>query len=247
MTRLFRAELLKLRSTRSLLAPLGASLAMVLFVTYQMVDRAGLDGAAAVGTAEHLRQVIAVSGMVAVVMLLFGTLAGTADARHRTVIGDFLTVPARWPVLAAKALAVFVVAAGWTVFTALAQLALLLPSLRSAGTGLGEVMTPQLWAHLATSLAVGPLMALLGVGLGIVVRNQAAAAGGGLLWFAFLEHEVSAAAPALGKWLPATSAMAMGGISHGAEIGAGTGAVLLTAWALGLAALGGGLLLRRDV
>lgn len=247
MTRLLSAELLKLRSTRSLLAPLGASLAMVLFVTYQLLDRAGVDGDTPVGSAEHLRQLIGVSGMVAVVMLLFGALAGTADLRHRTAIGDVLAVPSRWPVAAAKALAVLVVAAGWALVTAAVQLALLLPALRDADAKLLELMTTDLWAHLAASLAVGPLMALLGAGLGLVVRHQAAAAGGGLLWFAFLEHEISAGSPALGKWLPATSALAMGGVSHGADVTAGGGAVLLTAWALGLAVLGAVLFVRRDV
>lgn len=245
MTRLLSAELLKLRTTRSLMAPLPASLAMVLFVTYQLLDRGGLDGATAVGSAEHLAQLIAVSGMVAVVMLLFGALAGTADLRHRTVIGDVLAVPSRWPVIAAKAAAVLVVAVGWTLLTAAAQVALMVPFLGDANPL--DVMTPRLWGQLAASLAVGPLMALLGVGLGVVVRHQAAAAGGGLLWFAFLEHEISASAPALGKWLPATSALAMGGMSHGAEVTAGGGAALLSAWALSLAALGAVLFVRRDV
>lgn len=59
------------------------------------------------------------------------------------------------------------------------------------------------------STAAGVGYALLGVGLGALVRNQIGALIGGLLWVLFAEPILGHALPDVGKWTPADAASSL--------------------------------------
>ena len=97
-------------------------------------------------------------------------------------------------------------------------------------------------------LAAG-LCGLVGVGVAALVRNQVAALVGVAVWVLVVEGLLMSLLnipSSLGKWLPSAAAAALTnpGGGHLSRLG---GALLLTAYALVLAAAGTRLVVRRDI
>ena len=156
--------------------------------------------------------------------LLFGTSAGgaqtlvavlaaigiTGEYRHRTVTTTFLATPHRSRVLFAKLLTYAVVGAAYAVACIAVVTAIAWPWLKARGidptlTGNGVPAT------LAGVVAAVALFALLGVGLGALLRDQVAAVVG-LLVYLFVAEPIVTRIPALQDWavyLPGPSAGAL--------------------------------------
>jgi hypothetical protein len=108
-------------------------------------------------------------------MCLVGILAVTSEFRHQTVTGTLLATPRRTTVIVTKAVAAMLVAAGmWLVITAVSigVGATYLQHL-GRGTGLGRADVQR---AIGLNLASYTVWALLGVGLGALIRNQVVAA-----------------------------------------------------------------------
>jgi hypothetical protein len=95
MTALLRAELLKLRTTRTFAAIAGAASALSLLL---IVVAAGF------GHGNDPHGLFANTGIVFFIVLL-GAVATTGEWRHRTITSTVLAAPDRVRLLAAKALA----------------------------------------------------------------------------------------------------------------------------------------------
>jgi ABC-2 type transport system permease protein len=246
MIRLVRAELTKLATTRLLYGLTAAMAAFaVLTVAANILDRQGAPPLAANSFP------MLVGGPVTLLSgaaLLLGILGMAGEFRHQTVTQTFLVTPDRGRVVAAKLVAYPL--AG----IALALVTLAVTAAVAAGWLAAKGITPSLAdARLARIVGVALLGAglcgLVGVGVGALVRNQVAALVGTLVWVLVVEGLLIGLlnAPSLGKWLPSAAAAAAITSPGGAHLSRLGGTVLLTAYALVLAAAGSRLVVRRDI
>lgn len=118
--------------------------------------------------------------------LLLGTLMVTAEFRHQTLTPTFLATPRRGRVLIAK------LAVGVAMGVLLGIVGVLASVGISAATfsGFGidtQLTSSETWAMLGRMLLAYVLWTLVGIGVGVLVRNQVAAIVGVLVFTQFLE------------------------------------------------------------
>ncbi len=199
MGRLLRAELLKVTTTRTFIALVGAAVGLSLLVvvlTSTLADTIAPEDARAILTTDA-------SGLF---ILLLGVIGMTGEWRHRTIAGTFLAAPARLRLVLAKGIAYAVAGAVLSVcvtVVAAVVMALLL-------TGPDKEMLPfsdvadVLWRN-ALLAAIG---GALGVGIGGLVRNQPAAIVIVLIGLFVVGPTLNAVAPKVGRYEPFTGAPA---------------------------------------
>jgi ABC-2 type transport system permease protein len=196
------------------------------------------------------RQALAHAGLAAVITLLFGIVAVAGEYRHGSITDTYLSCPDRRRVIAAK-MAVYglvgaaagLVSTGTAIAVTAAWWAAKGASLQLSGGGT--------WLTLGGGLAACFAFAVVGVGLGALVRNLAGAVALALAWIAVVEGIVGQIAGAgLARWLPFRASEAL----DRTDVLGGTG--LLPQWGGGLVLLGYAALftaaamlttLRRDV
>lgn len=127
--------------------------------------------------------------LTAVLAAISGILLFTSDVQHGTLAGSLTAHPSRWPVAAAKT----VVAAGSGLALGAVGMACGFVGALAGGLEVGDtsgVAATVSWALLYT---VGA--ALLGLGIGMIVRHGAAAVAGLLVWWLVVEGMVVSFAP----------------------------------------------------
>jgi ABC-2 type transport system permease protein len=246
MTRLARAELAKLRTTRTAPVMLATAAAFAVVTVVFIVTVAGTQGNPPLD-AGSLRWIVAApSRVVSGAVLLLGILAMAGEFRHQTITQTFLVTPNRGRVVAAKLAAGALVGLAFAAVTTAVVLAVGVPWLLAEGVPIR--LSGALGSTLAGVLAAAALSGLLGVAVAALVRNQVATVTGVLLWFLLVEGILPAVlrAPGLARWLPggATAALTDPG---GQYLPALAGGLLLAGYALVLAAAGSRLTVRRDV
>jgi hypothetical protein len=123
---------------------------------------------------------------------------------------------------------------------------LILLSIKDVGAGVTEHGVPR--ALLGGALAT-VIYGIVGVGVGALVRNQVAAIIGALVWDGVANTLLVQFLPALGRWTPTGASSAMTGVSSTTHelLPMWAGALVLTAYAVVLAAAGAAIIERRDV
>lgn len=128
--------------------------------------------------------------LTAVLAAIAGVLLFTAEVQHGTLAGSLTAHPSRWPVVVAKT----VLATGFgLVLGAVGMITGFLGAL-AGGIEVGStsgLLATVLWALLYTWGS-----ALLGLGVGMVVRHSAGAVSGVLVWWLVVEGLVVQFAPA---------------------------------------------------
>jgi len=128
--------------------------------------------------------------LTAVLSAIAGVLLFTTEVQHGTLAGSLTAHPSRWPVVAAKTL----LATGFGLLLGVVGMATGVLGALAGGIEVGDtsgVITTVLWGVLYT---VGS--ALLGLGVGMVVRHSAGAVSGVLVWWLVVEALVVQFAPA---------------------------------------------------
>lgn len=179
----WRSEWVKLATVRSprviavLTVVVGgfAAFAVARFVTDEVITVANVFGFSAVFTAVFA----AVSGI----------LIHTADAEHHTITQTFAAQPRRGVVVAAKA----ATTAGLTAILGLSGLAAGAVGAWLGGVEAGDTSTIPATIGWATGFAI--LAGLLGLGIGLIARQSAAAISGVLVWWLVIENLVGVFAP----------------------------------------------------
>ncbi len=243
--RLVRAELRKIFTTRlpwgflafvALMAVLNA--ALILFVTEP-------DGSKAfIATAEDQRTLLAFGFNALIGAGLFGAIAASREYGHKTIVPTMLVAPRRHLAMLAQLAAVMAVGAmlalaGAALLVAAAAIAVPLVDLSfllSAGT---------IVQLLAASTLAGAVGAVLGAGLGALVRNAGGAVAVVVFVLFIAPPLIVQLTTSAADWVPQTLIEILSGGSGGP--GVATAVAALAAWALVPAAIGIAAVQRRDV
>ena len=188
--------------------------------------------------------------LTAVLAAVAGILVVTSEVQHGTLAGAFTAHPSRWPVVAAKA----VLAAGIGLLLGVVGLLGGFVGGLAGGLELGDrpgLVTAVLWALL---YVVGS--ALLGLGVGMVVRHSAGAVSGLLVWWLVVEGlVVQFAPPEVIRFVPFDTGFRTLGIESDFDpaevVAAGVSNVVHAAifwgYVVAVVVIGAALLVRRDV
>jgi ABC-2 type transport system permease protein len=194
---LLRAELIKLRTTRTFVVLTAATLAISLLVvvlTTTIQDEWTEDDARDLFT----------SDFTGLFILLLGVMGMAGEWRHRTITSTVLAAPRRLRLLSAKTIsyAVAGIAISLIVTVAIMAIGTLILSARDLPTaGLGD-LADVLWRNLVVAAYLGAF----GVCIGGLIRNQIVAIVGLLLLMFAIEPAVLGLAPEVGKFGPTLGA-----------------------------------------
>jgi hypothetical protein len=203
------------------------------------------DGAGALESPDGIRRVLSVTGTGALIVLIVGIVMSAGEYRFGTAADTFLTTPRRHQVVTAKMAvgAGLGLAIGAVISVACIGIASLLYDAEGANFPFGD---GDVWLTLAGTLAYTTLFAVLGVGLGSLVRNQTLAVAVALAWFAVVEHTLVNLAPAIGRWLPAAAGQAIVRTPVDGLLSPAAGAVVLAAYGTAIAVVGVRVAATRD-
>jgi ABC-2 type transport system permease protein len=229
MTGLVRAELGKLRTVRSTWILAGLAVFSCIAWTTVAVSVFDTDPAqAALSADQRLVNIYQMAQQGYLFVLIIGVLGMTGEYRHRTVTWAFLVTPGRGRVLVAKAAAHALV--GFLVGLAAAAATAVCAAVLLAAVG-KDVFAPQVPAVLLGCVLSTVAYSLLGLAVGALVRNQAAAVAVAFGWFFYAEFLLLWFLPDIGRWLPSGAAKSMIGWQP-------VGIDLLPVWAGGAVLLG---------
>jgi ABC-2 type transport system permease protein len=210
MIDLLRAEILKVRSTRTALGLLIAALLIAVLPTILAVLLIPKDDLVATeGGLIAVLGLMPAASLVPVLCLVFGILSMTNEYRHGTISYTYLTTPRRWQVIAVKLVVCAVIGAGVMLVTGVLALitATLGAELRGIDLGISASEVSD-WEVLRTAglvLLTTGLATAFGVALGALVRHQVITVAGTLIWALAVENIIASLKPSVGQWLPFTA------------------------------------------
>jgi len=169
MTRLLRAETLQLTTTRAYWLLAAGTTALI----------AGATAATATATSftpgtSPARSVLAIAGLAQTVALLAGVLSVTGEFRHKTITPAALITPRRTPLLAAKLITLATAGLVFGLATTAIATAITLPLLAARHIP-ADLTSSGAAAVIAGGAIATALSAAIGIGVGAIIRNQAAA------------------------------------------------------------------------
>ena len=239
----FKAELLKIRSTRT---TIGLVLGMTALILLFSLLSGLLTKTPNLTSTDDQRGVLSVGSLAGVFSALGGIMLVTSEYRYGTIRPTFLFTPKRPRVLAAK------LAAG--------LLAGLLFGIAGEGLGygIGYAALRSRGIHIALNgnqtallllgtVAGTALWGAIGVGLGAIIRSQVGAIIGLLAWGFVAENLLFAFLPAAGRYTPVHAGDALIGLTTKHLLHATAGGLVLLGWTIVLALAGITLATRRDV
>jgi ABC-2 type transport system permease protein len=235
MNRLIYGELIKVRTTRTALGFGAASVLLVLalvLISFLAGDPKSV---------QDKRDALNVGGVLSVPLLIFGIVGATGEYRHRTIAPAVLIAPGRARLTVARLIAYLLTALVVGIAMVVVAFAIGLPL---AGGG-EELAGSDLVTIAGGGLIVAVLTTALGVGVGVLVRNQVAGVVGALIWLFILS-------PVLGlidEQLPDYTTLPAAGVAGGGsdDFSWAHAVIVLVAWAVVVFAAGLLVERRRDV
>ncbi len=260
MNRLLAAELLKIRTTRVwwglLLGVVGLTAigSVATAATAGLGAAGGRPGLPAATDPAMLRSIYTAGFSPAYTfVLVLGTLIITGEYRHQTISHTLLVTPRRTRVVVAKLAAAALMGLVYAVVAAVVAAVAGASTLAIRGYPVGLASTSVAGAVGLTVLGTA-IWGALGLGLGILIRNQIAAVVTGIVGLILLEGLLALLlnvvhAGVVAKFLPTQASSAIvAGVSTGADqLPWWAGALVLLAWGALFAAAGTFTTLRRDV
>jgi ABC-2 type transport system permease protein len=238
-----KAELLKIRSTRT---TIGLILGMVALILLFTLLTGLLTHSSGLASKEDQRQLLSVSSLAGVFSALAGVLLVTSEYRFGTIRPTFLFNPARSHVLTAKvvvgalagiAFGILGEAIDWAVSYAILE-----------GRGITVVLTNgDILLLTFGGLAGAALWGAIGAGLGAIIHNQVGAIITLLAWGLVVDDLLFGLVPSIGRFTPTRASDALMGLREHHLLAPGAGGITLIAWAGALAVLGIALSVRQDI
>ncbi len=240
MLALIGNELYKLRTIRTPWLLLISQLGLLVL---------GIAGLAIHGAAPNdpllPREMLAHAGILSFFALILGVNAVAAEYRHKTITDTYLAVPRRSRVIVAKLVAYSGVG--------------LLFGIASAGVALGATIawsaikdiplhlaSDDVWRTVVGAIVWNGLYAAVGVSIGALLPNLAAAIGVALAWILIVEGLLGQVLGDFRRWLPMASGQALGNLP-GDLLPQLTGGLVLAGYAVILAIIAAATSIRRDV
>lgn len=242
---LVAVELRKILATRAVWGLLAGTVLGAMLAVAGPIATAG-DQQLDLASEEGVRQVFGAAGAGSIFALALAIVHSAGEFRGGLAMRTFLAEPRRGRVLAAKAIAAGIAAAGFALMALVCCAALAAPWMASKDAAV-DAGDGALWAVLAGTLASTILYALLGTAIGFVVRNLAAALIGAIGWLLVVETAIIGLWPEGGRWLPGGAASALGGSPDDDLLAPGWGGLLFVAWAALALAVAHLVLRRRDI
>lgn len=240
-----RAELRKLTSTRMPLAFLIVLVVIGAATATAVAVGTDMDGSKTfISTAADQVSLMAFAGNALVIAGLFGAIAVAREYGHGTVVHTFLTTPHRPRAVLAQLAAAFVAGSLLGLVGAVISAGSVAAGLTATDYGL-MVAAGDLLQVLAASSLAGGAGAVLGAGVGALVRNTGGAVTGTILLLVILPPLAMQMVSETASWVPGTLANAVSGVTDVVGVGPAIGAIAL--WAIIPAAIGLTAVTRRDV
>lgn len=246
MSALLRAEVLKLRTTRTFLALAGLAVGTSLLITT-------LVSLLTEPTGDSVLTDVFTSDTSSLFILVLAVVGISGEWRHRTITSSLLAEPDRLRFLAAKTLA-FAVAGlllSLAISLSVAVVGFIVLGLRDLPTpGLGELAT-----QVGHNASVAMLLGAFGVGVGALVRNQVVAVVGLLVLAFVVEPVLIGLAPEVFRYAPfvalptAASDISAGDSGLGGVdlLAPGLAVLAMLGWIAAAFAAGAALLRARDL
>ena len=203
------------------------------------------DPHASLAVAETARHAMAAGRDFAFLFVALGAVGAAGEFRHGTAIPTFLATPVRHRVVAAKIATYLALGLLVALLAAVLQLAIVLPWAAANGHPLSP-WSVDVFEPLAGGIVAGASYAALGVGVGLLVRNQLVALIVALGWFTVAEATLAILLPGVSRFLPGG---AFSGVdTDGLELlPLYTAVPLIAAWVIGVGVLAARTTLRRDI
>ncbi len=248
MIALVRAEVLKLRTTRVFFALCAAAMAFSVLGVVAGILTAGDSGSPALGTSAAARNIFGSGGQASLFALIVGILAVTGELRHGTITQTFLVTPRRTRMVTAKLIAMLLAGAVVGLLATAVTVVVAWPWLAAKDVSV-SLFSSDVGLVMLAVIADTALFAVIGVGVGALIRNQVAAVVGALVWEFVVEPLLVGLLPSVGRWLPSGAArgLTQETLSSGSLLPVWGAAAVLVAYGLAFAAVGAQLLVRRDV
>ena len=209
MTRLLSGELLKLRTTRTAIGFAVAAIVLVLLVVLLSI----LAGDPR--NVPDKRDAVNFGGTTAFVLLIFGVVGATGEYRHRTLAPSLLVAPDRARLTVARMVAYGITGLLIGLLMLVVAFGIGLPLL--AGQPGPDLASSDLLETGGGGVLSVALSAMLGVGIGVLVRNQVAAVVGTLVWFFIVEPLLTLVSDEAYKFSISQSASAVAG-TQGSDV-----------------------------
>ena len=245
MRRLVRAELRKLTTTKMPLVFVAVLATIAAINALAVIAGTDMDGSKAfIATEDDQRSLMAFAANAFMGAGLFGAVAVAREYGHHTVVPTFLASPRRHRAVIAQLVAVAlgglvlsVIGAGMTV----TAVALSLPT-----TEYGFLVSVDHVARIVAAAGfAGAAGAVLGAGIGSVVRNVGGAVAAAVLVLIVAPPLVIQLASGTGSWMPNALANTLSGAT--ADVALGASIAGLAAWGIVPALIGLLAVQRRDV
>lgn len=243
--RLVRAEIRKLTTTKMpwgflavLVVIAGIDAAVVAFGT-------DMDGSKAfIATAADQQSLMAFGFNAMLGTALFGAIAAAREYGHGTVVPTFLTSPRRLRAALAQLTAVLITGALLGLVAQALVITAVAAALPSTPYGF-MVPAGSITQLLAASTLAGAIGAVLGAGLGTVIRNLGGAVAAAVLLLFVIPPLAVQLVTDAASWIPPTLFAVVSGVSSEISLWAALTAVI--AWAVVPAAAGLVAIERRDI
>jgi ABC-2 type transport system permease protein len=238
-----RAELLKIRTTRTTIALILAMMALIVLFT---LLSGLLSHPSGLASREDQRELLSVGSLAGVFSALAGVLLVTSEYRFGTIRPTFLFNPARSHVLAAKVAAGALAGLAFGVVGEAITWAIGYPILEGRGITVvlssGDILLLTLGG-----LAGVALWGAIGAGLGAITHNQV----GGIVTLLavglVVDNLLFGLVPSVGRFTPTRASDALMGLRVHHLVSPGLGAITLIAWAAALGVVGIALSVRQDI
>ena len=249
MTRLIRAEFLKLRTTQVWFWLLLATAALSALAVVGAI--LSPDGVTTQGDVANL---FAGSANANILVFVLGVLGVTTEFRYQTITPTVLQTPSRWAIVTAKMITYALVGVIYALVAVFVQIAVAVPWLSARGLtvqfGNGDVLHA-----LIGVFGVVALYGIVGLGVGALLRNQIVAVVVGLVFLLILENIILAIPKVRVAW-PYTPAGASQAILYTSGpssvndvhlLSTTGGVIVLLLWAFVPAVVGAAYSMNRDI
>jgi len=245
ITRLIRSELRKITTTKMPLAFLAVLIVIAALNAFAVVSGTDMDGSKGfIATEADQQSLMAFAFNAFMGAGLFGVIAVSREYSHHTVVPTYLASPRRHRAVLAQLSAVALGGCVLSIIGALLTVAAVAVALPTTDYGF-LVSVSNVIRIIAASAFAGAAGAILGTGIGAIVRNVGGAVTLTVFIFFVAPGLVVQLANGTASWMPATLAAVISGTLD--DVGALAAVLALAAWAAIPAIIGLVAVQRRDI